>query len=109
MSNIVIKEDEFRSIINDLDKEITNLENTYNDIKVRGQKLDGTSDMWKSETQKVVYDYYKSVSDKFPNNIERFKSLSDYLKTTLNNYIEGEKSINKDVDNNASELNINEG
>ena len=26
MSNIVIKEDEFRSIIDDLDKEITNLE-----------------------------------------------------------------------------------
>ena len=109
MSNIVIKEDEFRSIINDLDKEITNLENTYNDIKTKGQKLDGSNDMWNSETQKVVYNYYKSVSDKFPSNIERFKSLSEYLKTTLNNYIEGEKSIDKDVDTNASELNINEG
>ena len=109
MSNIVIKEDEFRSIINDLDKEITNLENTYNDIKTKGQKLDGSNDMWNSETQKVVYNYYKSVSDKFPSNIERFKSLSEYLKTTLNNYIEGEKSIDNDVDTNASELNINEG
>ena len=109
MSNIVIKENEFRSIINDLDKEITNLENTYNDIKTKGQKLDGSNDMWNSETHKVVYNYYKSVSDKFPSNIERFKSLSEYLKTTLNNYIEGEKSIDKDVDTNASELNINEG
>ena len=109
MSNIVIKEDEFRSIINDLDKEITNLENTYNDIKVKGNTLDGSNDIWNSETQKVVYNYYKSVSDKFPSNIERFKSLSEYLKTTLNNYIEGEKSIDKDVDTNASELNINEG
>ena len=31
------------------------------------------------------------------------------MKSYLNNYIEGEKSIDNDVDTNASELNINEG
>ncbi len=106
--SIVIKENEFRQIISDLDKEIENLKEAYDDVNREAKKIDGTGDMWKGDTQRAVYNYYKEVSGQFPDNIERLESLSTYLKNTLENYINGEHSINSDVDTNSDNLNINE-
>lgn len=106
--SIIIKEQEFRDAISNLDKEIANLERIYSEIENKSKKLDGNDEMWKSDTQKAIYDYYISVSKDFPSNIERLKSLRSYLNTTLDNYIEEESGINNDVDTNIDNLSINE-
>jgi len=106
--SIIIKEQEFRDIINNINKEIDNLEKIYEEINNKAKRLDGNDEMWKSDTQKVVYDYYVSISKDFPSNINRLKSLSSYLNTTLENYINEEKGIDKDIDEDASNLSINE-
>ncbi len=106
--SILIKEDEFRDIINNLDEDIKRLESIYDDINNKAKKLDGNDDMWKSETQEVVYDYYQSISKDFPDNINRLKSLSNYLNNTLNNYVNEENDTNSDIDESGSNLSIND-
>lgn len=105
--NIEITENEFRKIIAALDNEINKLESIYNDINNKAQKLDGNDEMWHGNTQVAVYEYYESISKDFPDTVDRIKSFRDYLQTTLDNYINAEKSIDKDVDTNQENLNIN--
>ena len=104
---IEIKEDEFKKTITALDAEITNLENIYEQITKKAKKLDGNDDMWKGKAQKALYDYYESVARDFPDTVERIKSFSTYLKNTLDNYVAGENSINKDVDESKENLDVN--
>lgn len=105
--SIEISENEFRGIITALDKEIDKLETIYNDINTKAKKLDGNDEMWHGDTQIAVYEYYESISKDFPDTVNRIKSFRDYLKTTLDNYINAENSINSDVDTNQENLNIN--
>lgn len=105
--DIEIKEDEFRKIINDFNTEIKNLEAIYKEIENECKKIDGSDNIWKGKVQAMTYNYYKDVSSEFPDNIERLQSLSEYLNHTLENYINGENSINKDVDKNSENLNVN--
>ena len=105
--DIDIQEAKFRKIITLLDEEIVKLENVYAEIEKESKHIDGTSSVWSGKTQTVVYDYYKSISPDFPKTVERFKSFSSYLKTTLDNYIRGENSINKDVDTSEENLDVN--
>ncbi len=105
--DIEIQEAKFRKIITLLDEEIAKLETVYDEIEQESKKIDGSSSVWSGKTQSVVYDYYKSISPDFPKTVDRMKSFSDYLKTTLDNYINGENSINKDVDTNQENLDVN--
>ena len=105
--DIEVKEDEFRNIIESFDNEIKNLERIYKEVDTECKKIDGSDDIWKGKAQAMTYNYYKGVSVEFPDNIERLQSLSDYLKNTLENYINGENSINSDVDASGENLDVN--
>lgn len=106
--SITIKKAEFEQLINEFDREIENIKKIYSDIEEKAERLNGLDDMWKGKTQEKVYEYYYDISNDFPNNIERFESLSNYLKNTLQNYTDEEKGLNEDIDFNSKDLNINE-
>ena len=106
--SIVVKKEEFSELIKELDQEIQKLKDVYNDIDNKSKKFNGNDEMWKGQTQEAVYAYYNDISKDFPDNVERIESLSTYLKTTLQNYVDAENSINEDVDSNYSNLSINE-
>ena len=105
--NLKIDETKFQELIDKLDKQITSLETAYNEIDKKMVELDGNHEVWQSDTQKTVYDYYIEIKEDFPKSVQNFKDYRDFLKNTLANYSNSIKSNLKDVDDNGDNFNIN--
>lgn len=94
-------------IISDVDSKIANMKSIYSDIEKKMAPLDGANDIWKGKVQGTVYTHYLEMAANFPIVIEQLTAYSTFLKNTVKNYNKTETSINKDVDNNQKDLNIN--
>lgn len=106
MNDILINEEELNKIITKVDAEIKNMENIYQELDNKLKEIDGSTETWSGNTQKVAYDNYLSISKQFPESINQMKSLRDFMKTALDNYVESDKSINKDINNNQEDLTV---
>ncbi len=106
MNDILINEEELNKIITKVDAEIKNMENIYQELDNKLKEIDGSTETWTGNTQKIAYDKYLSISKQFPNSIEQMKSLKDFMKNALDNYVESDKSINKDINNNQDDLTV---
>ena len=107
MNDIVINVDELTKIITKLDNKISELETIYNELDTKLKVIDGSTNIWSGDTQKSAYDNYLNISKDFPNTINQVKSLKIFLQTTLDNYLNSDKSLNEDIENNKEELDIN--
>ena len=68
--------------------------------------IDGTNDIWSGKTQKTAYDYYVSIQKDFEKSIENVTNIKDFLKKTLDNYMESIKTNKKNVDDNEDSIDI---
>lgn len=105
--NLVFDEAKLKELIDKLDKEILNIESYYKAVDEKMSNLDGKHEIWKSDTQQTVYDYYEEIKKDFPDSIQNIKNYSEFLKKTLENYSNSIKTNDKDVDDNGDNLNIN--
>lgn len=106
-SNLRIDAIKLNDVIEGLESEINNLSSAYKEIENKMSVLDGSNDIWKSNAQKTTYEYYDSIEKEFAKSIENIKTLKDFLKTTLDNYMDSIKTNKKNVENNEDNISIN--
>ena len=104
--NLRIDAIKLNDLIEVFDKEIKDLTNAYNDIENKMKVLDGTNSTWQSTSQKTTYEYYESIQKDFSKSVENIKNLRDFLKQTLDNYMESVKTNQKNVDDNEDSIDI---
>lgn len=107
MKNIEIDTQELEAIISELDKKIISVSDTMNEINNGMNKIDGSYDTWKGNSQAAVYKSYLTIANKFPVIINRLREYSQFLKDTVTNYNTMEKSIENEIDNKEESLDIN--
>ena len=100
--NLRIDAIKLNDLIEAFDKEIKDLTNAYNDIENKMKVLDGTNSTWQSTT----YEYYESIQKDFSKSVENIKNLRDFLKQTLDNYMESVKTNQKNVNDNEDSIDI---
>ena len=105
--NLRIDAIKLNDVIEALENEIKDLTNAYNDIENKMKVLDGTNSTWQSASQKTTYEYYETIQEDFSKSVENIKNLKDFLKQTLDNYMESVKSSQKNIDDNEDSIDIN--
>ena len=97
---------ELLNTINNLNVKRKELETIYREIEEKCKVLDGTDEVWNSDTQKIVFSYYENIKKRFPDVVLKFQDFSNFLSKTLDNYENYNASVNSDVDTNLEELSI---
>ena len=101
-----MESDNLKTIAAKLKNKIQEIEDCYNSINESAKNLDGTSDNWVGNEQRVFWNKYTEMYRKYPKNIEKFNEFYDFLVKTINEYDERESSINTAIDNNADNLDV---
>ena len=107
MNKISIDTNALEFIISSLDKKINDIDTKFKYIENEVKKIDGTTNIWQSETQRTVHNKYLTISKKFPEIKTQLENYSKFLKKTIVNYKTGEESINNDISINSKDLNVN--
>lgn len=107
MNNIYINEEELTSIISKLNNKIESIKSIYKELDDKIKNTVDSKDIWDGEVQKKAYDKYLNLSNGFSNSINQMESLKIFLQNTLDNYINGDNSINNDIEKNSEDLSIN--
>ena len=106
MDNILINEEEMKNAISKLEDQISKLEEIYKEIDNKMKDIDDSSSILSGDVEKAAYNYYLKISSGFPNSINQMKSLKVFLENTLNNYINSDKKLNDNIEDNKEELEI---
>lgn len=107
MDNILVNQEELSNIISKLELKIKSLEDIQEEIENKVSIIDGSSDVWSSDTQKKAYDKYRSITKEFLNSIVKIKALKIFLQNTLDNYSNSDEKLNDSIENNKDNLDIN--
>ena len=89
-----------------LNDKIIGIEKCYKDIQKIIKEIDGSTDTWKGNNQILFYEYYSSLCESFPSNIEKLNAYKKFLDDAITNYENRDKDINKDIDINASNFDV---
>ena len=107
MSNVYITDsDKFEEIISTLESSIPNIEDIFNNQNNNFNSIDGT-DIWQGDTQRVISSKYDELSQNFTPIVDTLRDYIKYLKITINNYKNLENKIDKSIDENLENLNVN--
>jgi len=107
MKNIDIKTEGLELVVSLLNEKIKTIEEIFSDIDKKMKMIDGTSDVWQCDSQDVTYKSYKTISKTFPNMVEQLTSYKLFLEKTIDNYKKGEADINKEINDNENNLDVN--
>ncbi len=93
---------------------VTNkIEATSNKIEEIFNKIDNTmkelynSETWSGDANDAYYKRYQELSAFFPKINTGLDTYISFLRTTNENFVNAENSINRQVDTNEVELNVN--
>ena len=107
MSKVIIKDSKkFEKIINDLENTIPAIENSFSTQDRNFGMIDGT-DNYRGSCQEVISRKYSDVKKNYDSIIETMKNYVKFLKITLNNYENYERNIDKTINDNLDNLNVN--
>lgn len=106
-SNLDIDTVKLESIVTKLETNQKKVKEIFDNINKKMELCDGTNEMWKGITQEKVYESYKVLSDKFPEINSELEKYNNFLRTTIENYKQEDKSINNKIDANSENLDIN--
>lgn len=82
-----------------LNKDIVALKDIYESINTRMKEIDGSSDAWNGENQKLFFDTFSTSLNKYPKNIEKLEDFHKFLVNTINDYETRDSDINKEIEN----------
>lgn len=107
-SNLKVKSESFEDKLNQFKEKRTKIEDTLNEVCTIMKEIDGENDTWKGKTAKRVHDSYQTTELRFQDINAKLKSLETFLNQTLNSYKQEEEKEEKSINENISNLNINE-
>ena len=107
MFDIVITDsEEFRRIIHDLERNVTQYEDSFRLQNRNFSMIDGT-DNYRGECQSVISEKYKEFTNNYGPIIESLKNYIKFLKITIQNYENQENAFNESIENNLENLDVN--
>ena len=107
MFDIVIEDsEEFRRIIHDLENNVTQFDDSFRLQNRNFSMIDGT-DNYRGECQSVISEKYNEFTNNYEPIEEALRNYIKFLKITIENYENQEKTFNESIDNNLENLNVN--
>lgn len=101
---IVIDVENLDSIISSLSIKLDNIKELNNEMN--SYVTETIQNNWNSAITDKMLKYYSNVSMKAQDHINKIESLKIFLENTKENYINGDNSINNDIEKNINELSI---
>ena len=102
-----LNSNEFSSNLERFDKKREEIENLLNKISLSMNKINGYNEIWNSDTQKVVYDDFKTVERRFVNINTEFSKYSAFLRNVLDKHDTEEQTQATFIDKNDTNLDVN--
>ena len=107
MSDITIKDTKtFEKIVNELEQIVPQIDNSFVVQNKNFSMINGT-DIYKGKCQSVISKKYDLFKKNYEPVNEALNNYVKYLKITLENYKEYEKTLNSAIDDNVDGLSIN--
>lgn len=107
MNRVVITDfEQFDSCIKDFEASLNKIKDIFVNEKNTYEKINAT-DVWTSDTQSIVYDKCKSLSNNFEPIETSLQLYINFLKKTISDYRAFEENVNKQADSNEATLNVN--
>ena len=106
--SILINSEAFQQNISDFEMHVNKVSEYLQKIDNQMNKIDGTNELWKSKVAVRIHDDHMDLQKKFDDVNEELSSYVTFLKKTLTDYKTQEENIDKAIDNNSSNLDVNE-
>lgn len=106
-NSLKVDTEALEKVVSILEKKISNLKDIYDDIDKKLQNINGDTELWKGKVQESTYNYYLEISKDFPKTIEELNKYKSFLKNVITKHKDQNQSINKDIDNNGINLDLN--
>ena len=107
MANVVITDtNKFESIIKELENTLPTIEDVFASQNNNFRTIDGT-DVWKGATQEVISGKYDDLSKNYEPICESLRNYIKFLKITVSNYKNYENTVDRSIEENETELNVN--
>ncbi len=103
-AKIDISYEDLLSIQTDFEKEITSMDELFQDVKKETEKF---SEYWDGKDSKEVMPTLKDIENKFDGIVEYNNKYNEYLKKVVELYKTYDKSVTKVVENANKSLDIN--
>jgi hypothetical protein len=105
---ITIKSEQFADNIQKFENKVNDIADCLERISNQMSNIDGTNDIWKSKNAELVRDDYKELEQQFQKINVELCAYTIFLKDTLAKYEDTESKIDKKVDDNSPDLDVNE-
>lgn len=108
MNNGIVITDsgKFENIINNFNNAIVNIEKVFENENNNFKKIDST-DLWNSDLQKCITNKYNELSRNYGDIDDALKTLSNFMKNTLDAYKRLEDKLQSDMTDNNEQLDVN--
>ena len=97
---------EFEGIIATLKDSLRRISDNFDVEKNDMKKIDKT-DVWSGEVQEKIYSKYSELSECYSPIVESLETYIKFLDNTVASYVAAENTINKNIDSNFDNLNVN--
>lgn len=106
MNNLLIKDSiMFENVIDKLENSYQNIANIFEEEQIYIERINQT-EIWTSESQKVIYKKYKELEQNYDLIKETFKIHINFLRNTLDSYTKLEEHLIQNIQGNDN-LDIN--
>ena len=107
MKKILITDyNQFNEVILNFEKSLANIKEVFSNENKNFEKINETS-IWTGKTQKVIYNKYKLLVNNYEPIEESIQIYIDFLKNTLQEYKDNEDYLNKNLELNDENMNVN--
>jgi uncharacterized protein YukE len=106
-SNLDFNKEGATQILTELREYTEKIKDIFDEVDFMMEAINGEDDTWKGKSQEAFYENFKTISGKFPTIAEDLDRQNDFLEETIENYQNRETHINKNIEDNTGDLNIN--
>lgn len=102
---LITNYNQFNEIILSFEKSLSNIKEIFSNENKTFEKINETS-IWTGKTQQVIYSKYKLLAKNFEPIEESIQIYIDFLKNTLQEYKDNEDYLNKNLELNDENLDV---
>ena len=107
MNKIAITDyNQFNSVITSFENSLNHIKEIFANEKQNIENINAT-DIWTGKTQEVIYNKYKLLANNFEPIETALQIYIDFLKNTLQEYKNTNEYLNKSIELNDENLNVN--
>ena len=97
---------DYESVINSFEQVLNNITDIFDKQDNEMKKINKT-EVWTSITQEELCNKYNELSKQYEGIKLSLENYINFMKNTLNNYKEAEKSLNNSLNQNTDNLDVN--